>query len=342
MLNPYKNVVWPTHRHIKSLSHTHIAYQSPFDRAVELGYEHICATDYQPSAPRYPLSQHFTNIPNGVIGSPNSEKVNTIDSYHYNALGSFAEGHGHGVETEKIDYQTLFDEIFAGLQYPDGGGVTINHPVGRKLSQCCERLDYDSRVLGIEVYNSYYEKYVEGNSTRYPGFYKEMLKFWDSILSTGRRCFGFFVVDWFGVSTDCGSNMLVVPEFTENTEDNEHKCLKAYRDGSFYGMIKDTGLRFSSIEVQENNPIITASVNKTAELRVYTSNGLVKSTIGESISYTANETDVFVRVEATDTTDEEGSIYSNPIMFDAGDFNNNESAKESKNKKRILLLCGGY
>ena len=328
MRNPYKNVNWGTHRQVKSLSHTHITNQSVFDKAVALGYEHIPVTDYAPSKPRYPLGDHFTNIPSGVLGSPNSEKVNTVDSYHYNALGSFAEGHGHGVETPKIEYQDLFNEIFAGLQYQDGGGVTINHPVYRNLAQCCERLDFDDRVLGIEIYNSYYELDGTTNPNRHYGFYKKMLTFWDEILSTGRRCFGFFVIDWMDVSVNYGSNILIVPEYTE------HECLKAYRNGNFYGIIKDTGLRFYTLEMINGDRELSASVNKEATINVYTSKGLVKSITGREVAYTIDPSDIFVRVEAIDTTDDDGRIYSNPIMLDP------KSDDWHEKRKRFLLLHG--
>jgi hypothetical protein len=182
--------------------------------------------------------------------------------------------------------------------------------------------------MKFEVYNSYYELDGTTNPNRYYGFYKKMLTFWDEILSTGRRCFGFFVIDWMDVSFNYGSNILVVPEFTE------HECLKAYRNGNFYGIIKDTGLRFSAIETTNGDRELSASVNKEATINVYTAKGLVKSTVGRSVSYTHDPSDVFVRIEAIDTTDDDGRIYSNPIMLPT------KSDDGYEKRKRFLLLRG--
>ncbi|HQI02578.1 MAG TPA: hypothetical protein PLA18_14975, partial [Deltaproteobacteria bacterium] len=40
-----------------------------------------------------------------------------------------------------------------GLLYPDGGGITINHPAGKTAADYLELLDFDTRVLGIEIWN---------------------------------------------------------------------------------------------------------------------------------------------------------------------------------------------
>ncbi len=39
-----------------------------------------------------------------------------------------------------------------GLIDPEGGGITLNHP-GGKMDTYLEMLDFDSRVLGLEVWN---------------------------------------------------------------------------------------------------------------------------------------------------------------------------------------------
>jgi hypothetical protein len=74
-------------------------------------------------------------------------------------------------------------------------------------------LDHDPRVLGIEVLQA------GRNSENY----------WDWALATGRQCFGFFVPDWSIKKEIFGVNVLCVEERTVNA------CLKAYREGNFYG-----------------------------------------------------------------------------------------------------------
>ena len=77
-------------------------------------------------------------------------------------------------------------------------------------------LDHDPRVLGIEV--------IEDG-----GYNSE--NYWDWALSTGRQCFGFFVPDWHVENKTFGVNVLCVQEKTV------HSCLKAYREGNFYGAL---------------------------------------------------------------------------------------------------------
>ena len=372
MHNPYAGVAWDTHRQVKSLSHTHITYQSVFDKAVGLGFEHIPATDYTPSEPRYPLSDHFSNIPSGVIGSPNSEKVAVTDNYHYNALGSTLAGYGYvlvdgkAVKEECVDYETLFDQIFESLQYEDGGGVTINHPVyasnnayafEQRLNQCSERLDYDDRVLGIEVYNCGFEADSQVAKGYGHGYcYANMFPLWDAILSTGRRCYGFSVIDWFDQAQwdengdgenevhNYGAHMLLVPAL------DEHECLKAYRNGAFYGVIRDTGLRFTNIGLNGN--IFFVTVNKTARLRIITDSRISEVEEATEATFVLKDSDIFVRVEAIDDTDtQDGIIFSNAIMLktkEEVDGGGDEPGSEDEEKqrrekrKRFLLLLGGF
>ncbi|HRH98336.1 MAG TPA: hypothetical protein PLB55_20510, partial [Prosthecobacter sp.] len=49
-------------------------------------------------------------------------------------------------------WRDVFREAFEMLQHPDGGGMTLNHPTG-KLADYLPMLDFDPRVLGIEVWN---------------------------------------------------------------------------------------------------------------------------------------------------------------------------------------------
>ena len=117
-----------------------------------------------------------------------------------------------------------------GLLYPEGGGITLNHPTG-KLSDYLPMLDFDPRVLGIEVWNQLTSGF--GSSK---GFYDSsggpLLHFyqlWDEILRTGCRCWGFFVKDHntFGR----GRNVLLVPKVDEKS------ALLAYRNGAFFGAV---------------------------------------------------------------------------------------------------------
>jgi len=118
-----------------------------------------------------------------------------------------------------------------GLLYPDGGGITINHPTCG-LKALLPLLDFDGRVLGIEVWNQHV---YFGASAAHPDtmpFYD----LWDDVLRTGRRCFGFFVKDHLLFGR--GRNVLLVSGFSALTpREREREALRAYRQGRFFGLI---------------------------------------------------------------------------------------------------------
>src|SRR5690606_41341408 len=62
--------------------------------------------------------------------------------------------HGFPIGTG-MPWNTVADLVFEKLQFADGGGLTINHPVwsGLTLEGVCDMLDYVERVRGSEVWN---------------------------------------------------------------------------------------------------------------------------------------------------------------------------------------------
>jgi len=124
------------------------------------------------------------------------------------------------------------------MLFPDAGGITLNHPTWSKLpfSLVCQMLDFDARVLGIEVFNN---TCALGYGDPNRGWAYQL---WDDVLATGRKCFGFFTPDH---AIDKGQNILLVPEF------NERECLRAYRQGSFYGAIEGNGLQSSNVTLAD-------------------------------------------------------------------------------------------
>jgi len=118
-----------------------------------------------------------------------------------------------------------------GLMYPDGGGITINHP-SASFSNIVTMLDFDPRVLGIEVWN---HRRLFGGRTLETGRQMPWYTMWDEVLRSGRRCFGFFVKDHR--SHGRGRNVLLIPGGVANTAEHERHALRAYRDGCFFGML---------------------------------------------------------------------------------------------------------
>ncbi|MBI3948134.1 MAG: hypothetical protein HY321_19610 [Armatimonadetes bacterium] len=118
-----------------------------------------------------------------------------------------------------------------GLLFDDGGGITLNHPTGT-LQSYLPMLDFDPRVLGIEVWNRLAYGFGSGKADPNLHYYR----MWDDILRTGRRCFGFFVKDHDIYGT--GRNVLVLPDLRGmEPREREQAALRAYRRGAFFGQV---------------------------------------------------------------------------------------------------------
>ena len=144
----------------------------------------------------------FKPLPEGILEAPNAEHHGFVGSpTHLCAPGSaFASGtfdarnfyksmsHGYHFGSGE-PWRLAVDRMIDGLIYPDGGGVTINHPAWTRLTydHMMEMLDHDPRVLGIEVYNQGCVK-----SEMYPWSKAYCEDYWDYALGLGRQCFGFF------------------------------------------------------------------------------------------------------------------------------------------------------
>lgn len=321
MIDPYANVDWNNVVTVKSVSHVHITNQDGLDKVAGLGYEHIPISHYLPSEPKYPLSNFFT-VPEGVIGSPNSEKVRFFgNAGHICALGSFLSGYGWTAGDASGSWQSVFKKILDDLQYEDGGGITLNHPEDNDFALRTKMLDFDKRVLGIEIYNNMMDVYHDE-----VGYCERFLNLWDRILTTGRRCWGFCVIDWPSAAYNplMGSNMLLVPDKTE------HECLKAYRNGAFYGMIRDNGIRFTSITADSTH--VECEINDSADIRVITNGNIAKTETSTSISYTFGQDDVYARIEVKSGDELKDTLFSQPVIIKPS--NHYGDAR----KKQMLLL----
>lgn len=224
------------------------------------------------------------DLPQDALLSPNAEHINSYlyinnawtkwTSLHVNSIGSTHEsgltpnGTYHNSDAGE-SYRELIDHIVENMQYDDGGGVIINHVIWteqnlkrnyqynvvRLLEDC---LDYSPYVLGMDIIEEgkqtntlIHTKHVAPEIT---GDVPTTIEVWDTVLLTGRRCWGFAQPDW-GIKY--GRNELIVPAFTE------HECLKAYRNGAFisrYSSKDDTGLQVSFV-AYENGEFTIATEN---------------------------------------------------------------------------------
>ena len=227
-------------------------------------------------------------------------------------------------------WRKVFSDAFSALQYPDGGGMTLNHPTGN-LKDYLPMLDFDSRVLGIEVWNHLTSGF---GSSR--GFYDSsgepclhFYKLWDDILRTGRRCWGFFVKDHN--TFERGRNVLLLPDLNgASVGERERAALVAYRNGTFFGSVAamtvdSTGqvvapfdhseFRFSHISVARDAlgrpsaiKVAVTGHNTTRRpnviIRFVTDKGIAHVVTAANAEYSLKRTesgalkDAFVRIEA--------------------------------------------
>lgn len=258
----------------------------------------------------------FTKVPGDILEAPNAEHHSFTDtSLHICAPGAaFASGtfdarsrfklqdHGYRMGMAR-PWREGFQLVLDSLVVPDGGGITLNHPVWSKLTyeSVVEMLDFDARVLGIEVFNHGCVLEREDKTCAA----NEVL--WDRILASGRQCYGFFVPDHRAqVNAPWqGRNVLLVDAFT--VED----CLRAYRTGAFYGALRGNGLRFTSIVVRDGE--IRVVTNRATSIEFITEKGVAASLDGPEGAYALPDDTVFVRVRAKDTAGE--TLYSQPAML---------------------------
>ena len=311
-INPYQDVNFSSCLRVPSFTHAHCETQAHLNKMLTFGYEFFPISNYYPSKPTD--ASRFESVPEDIIIAPNAEHHNMLfnnrqqNSVHICSVGSLWESgnpKGEGTAGVAKDWKVAFNGILDNLKYPDAGGITINHPNwsndywdGLNVPFWCMLLDYDERVLGIEIFNTSSERdYGNGRD----------LDTWDAILATGRRCWGFVVPDWDivqrGGVNGWGKIVLLLDNFTE------YDGLKAIRDGRFYGQKLNTNLGFVSLGIVGENYVVSTA---NAERIVIIEDGVATEYEGNSAVHTFDKDATYVRAEAYAGDDE---IYSNPIIL---------------------------
>lgn len=273
-------------------------------RDPETGWQGEVEPSYQKKLFADPVRVLNLQLPADIVEAPNAEHYDIPGSDHITSPGStFSSGHfdvaagfrlrQHGFTLGVgLPWQMAFDRIFDKLIYEDGGGVILNHPrssTEKMVEMVIAFLDFDPRVLGMEVFNA-------GHG------WKEEL--WDKILSTGKQCYGFFTPDHMaegGAENWAGVSVLLVPELTGR------ECLKAYRDGNFYGAIFGKGLKFTRIKADSVG--IKIKTDKAQKINFITEKGIVKTVHSNEGEYvfprdkSGNPDLIFVRVVAFEFAD---------------------------------------
>lgn len=242
--------------------------------------------------PDAPGERIFPNPPPGLLEAPNAEHhwFSDYNVYlHITAPGSLlttgqfdcgqpprTELETHGIKLGcPLPWRQAYDAMFANLMIPDGGGAVIVHPHWSHLPIAFlnEMLDYDSRVLGIEVFN--YDAESE-----YAGTAEDL---WDAVLSGGRQCFGFCVQDH--LKDEWRGRSILLPRARTAEE-----CLRAYREGRFYGAVLGRGLRFEYLGFDGRT--VRARCDKPAFFQLISRSGVVLEVLHQSeLVYTLPESE---------------------------------------------------
>ena len=255
----------------------------------------------------------FPPLPAHILEAPNAEHHGVTDApgeTHITGLGSFcATGtfdarnkfktfrHGFGCGSG-MPWRTLFQEILNQLQYPDGGGVVINHPTWSHLDQKLlhDMLDFDPRVLGIEALN--------GDCSRSNTAWS--LEHWDTALRSGRQCYGFFATDHFGCDPIEGRIKILAKEYSAES------ALRAIRNGEFYGALLGKGVQFTNIKAE--NGVLSAAADRPAKWQFISGSGVVYETTGTEAACPFADNS-YLRITAEDETGEK--IFSQATFADS-------------------------
>jgi hypothetical protein len=216
-------------------------------------------------------------------------------------------------------WRDVFRSALDNLLFPDGGGITLNHPTG-SFQEYATMLDFDSRVLGIEVWNVLTTGFgsPKGFYDETPGPHQHFYELWDRLLKSGRRCWGFFVKDH--ITYGRGRNVLLVPpQEGLSPKEREQAALRAYRNGCFFGMIAalpsneqgevtapydQSNFRFTRLSVPRGGTVEVvvggndATKRPNIQLRFITDQGVAKVIDGAEGTFSLPQNATFVRVEA--------------------------------------------
>lgn len=260
----------------------------------------------------------FTDIPAGLIEAPNAEHAwfagitpylhvcspgCTLHTSHFDRARKYGLCE-HGFQLGfPLPWKEGFKALLDTLIVPDGGGLVIAHPHEShfSLEELCGFLDFDSRVLGIEVYN-------HNSSCTYNDSAETE---WDYILSTNRQCFGFFVQDHLMKGRVWkGRNILLAEERTMES------CLQACRKGNFYGAVLGTGYAFDYINFDGRT--LTARCNREGVFQLCSRCGVIMDSAGKEFSFTVPENErskhIYLRLMAWEPDTWE-RLYTQPVML---------------------------
>lgn len=336
--NPYKHIakaktddgyVWSSALFdVKSTCHLHTAKALYFTRARLAGYDHIAVSNYHASKPTVPMSEIIQSlegfdasrdtIPETWLENPNAEHVYFTDADSY--VGSSAGSHLHlcsvgsyvtsgadntgvgegGFDGTVMDFASAFEAL---RQFPNGGGITINHPVWSGIDAAgILRLLTVPNVFALEIYNANCE-HANGK-----GF---ALDLWDEVLSTGVQIFGTAVPDHETEGAFWNDHLPLGFIHLLCVTKSEQEIMLAYRNGRFYTTTGNDTLLLKMFDVDDNG-LVTFKSTDTGTIKFVTAKRQVTVENNNVATFQSESGDVFVRAEIET---EANRLFTNAIML---------------------------
>ncbi|MEI6056172.1 MAG: hypothetical protein WCR55_08960 [Lentisphaerota bacterium] len=351
IINPYQEIDFNTAEFIPGISHEHCTSQKKLENAYNRGIRFFAITNYQPSAPNYPLTGY--NSPYEDWSDSKADKL--ITRYNVGSYKDFIDVLGNQVRIRDLlgapnAEKTLFIGSETHISQPGSTYGSANHqpPLGgipsthknlinwRKAfplpyqnidafifnAKRCMILNDGGLLIINHSYNiSELKKWInlgcEGMEI-YNNYYDELInkrfqKAWDTLLTEGYRLWGFAVVDWEEVRQPIkGCNLIVGNMKGFTKEQKELQCLRAYKRGQFFASW------YGRMRVQElsSNNVIGKVVFKL----LYPAKILAKTNNREITFESTNTAEVnllndesYIRFEATDGLD---YLWTNPMFIE--------------------------
>lgn len=327
--NPYAHIakdklsdgsyVWSSAvKDIKSTCHLHVTRATHFMRAYNKGYDHLAISNYHASKPTVPIREIIQTLPgydssmvirDSFLESPNAEHVYFDGTRaHLNSVGSFVTSGSDNTGVGEGGFDGTVRDFVAEteqmLKYPNGGGVTINHPYwsGMTAAEILEIIELSDIVFAMEIYNAASE------ATNGKGY---SLDLWDEVLSTGTQIFGTAVPDHAAESAFDWENLPFGFNHMLCVTETEQEIMLAYRKGRFYTTILNDDLLLKNFAIDDSG-VMTFKASKTGTITVKTAARTQVFDAVDNATFATAANDVYVRVEMVSG---DNRLFTNAIML---------------------------
>jgi hypothetical protein len=190
------------------------------------------------------------------------------------------------------------------LKYPNGGGLTINHPKwsGIDADGIINLLGLGN-VFAMEIYNANCM-----HNTPPSGY---ALDLWDEVLSQGWQIFGTAVPDHETEGSFWNDHYPLGFVHLLCITNTEQEIMLAYRNGRSYCTIDNDTLLLKYFGI-DNNGLVTFTASEQGTIKFITASGTTTISNASTATYQTRSSDVYVRAEIeTDTN----RLFTNAIMI---------------------------